>query len=314
MRTNPSSSVHQVGGPGQTTSPLHMHRYNYDARQPMKRRGKGYHQVPWAFSRASDGTHHALGGESLDFKATELQNLDKSPANQMVSRKKEEEGRGCSGERPHLSGHMGHFGLTTHLPYMCPKTAMKERQMAHDRWIKTGWTLKAGLACPLRSQVFSALDGMSLRVYSPRGTWIWWRLWTWTAWQMPGRKTDGESCLAAECSGRKLLQQHSQETEVAWLRSGGCGKGQWGQMGTRFRGKTDDTRRYTEGGKWLRQTLQVPILPKEATGWIVPCHSGLESHTKGGFVRKCTRYGSWLLLLTENVLSVYGMYDIFINF
>lgn len=46
MRTNPSSSVHRVGGPGQTTSPLHMHRYNYDARQPMKRRGKGYHQVP----------------------------------------------------------------------------------------------------------------------------------------------------------------------------------------------------------------------------------------------------------------------------
>lgn len=46
MRINPSSSVHWVGGLGQTTSPLHTHRYNYDARQPMKRRGEGCHQVP----------------------------------------------------------------------------------------------------------------------------------------------------------------------------------------------------------------------------------------------------------------------------
>ena len=78
-----------------------MHRYNYDARQPMKRVGEGYHKVPWAFSRASDSTHRAHGtppgGESLDFKASELQNPDRSPANQMVRRRKEEEGAGRQG-------------------------------------------------------------------------------------------------------------------------------------------------------------------------------------------------------------------------
>lgn len=121
----------------------------------------------------------------MDFKASGLQSSDRSPATRWWRVERSRKVSAAVGKVLTFSGTWG----TLAWPHIWPKTALKKKQTVYDCWIKTSGTLKSGLAYSLRSRAFFALDGMPLRVYSPVGTWIWWRLWTWKTLRMPGRKT-----------------------------------------------------------------------------------------------------------------------------